>query len=144
MKKLCILPLLLIAMMSACSAPSENSNAGNGNAAQPASSQNGAAPTSPAANPTASVPVQTTPSAQPATSPDGSNTPNQKTAAEKVADQAAAQASPQDASNAGPKLVVPVKRLDFGKQPKDKSLSRTFVIKNAGKAELKISAVEPS
>lgn len=109
--------MLLIAVMSACSAPSENSNTDNSNAAQPAASQNGA---------------------------DSSAAPNQQPAAEKVAVQAADQPVPQDVINAGPKLVVPVKRLNFGKQPKDKSLSRTFVIKNAGKAELKISAVEPS
>src|SRR5262245_45389078 len=42
------------------------------------------------------------------------------------------------------KLVVPIKRIDFGLQPKNKSLTRTISVRNEGKAELQIAAVEPS
>jgi hypothetical protein len=43
-----------------------------------------------------------------------------------------------------PRLVVPVKRIDFGKQPKEKTLTRSFVVRNGGNAPLNITAVEPS
>lgn len=43
-----------------------------------------------------------------------------------------------------PKLLVPLKRIDFGKQPQGKSLTRTLLIKNVGKSELQIADVQPS
>ncbi|HVF91002.1 MAG TPA: hypothetical protein VNH22_13115 [Blastocatellia bacterium] len=57
----------------------------------------------------------------------------------------AAPAKPDPATAAGgPKIVVPVKKIDFGLQAKDKTLVRTITVKNGGKSELKIDAVEPS
>jgi hypothetical protein len=43
-----------------------------------------------------------------------------------------------------PKLVAPEKRVDFGKQPREKSLVRAIAIRNSGKADLKIESVVPS
>lgn len=43
-----------------------------------------------------------------------------------------------------PKLLLPLNRIDFGKQPQQRSLTRTVLIKNVGKSELHISDVQPS
>ena len=43
-----------------------------------------------------------------------------------------------------PKLVAPAKKIDFGKQPQDKSLVRAITIKNGGRADLNIESVVPS
>jgi uncharacterized protein DUF1573 len=44
----------------------------------------------------------------------------------------------------GPTLLVPLKRIDFGKQPKNTTLQRVIQIRNVGKTELKIESVSPS
>lgn len=52
---------------------------------------------------------------------------------------------PIDAAMAhAPKLIVPLTDIDFGKVAKGKSLTRTLVVKNAGKADLNIESVSPS
>jgi hypothetical protein len=53
---------------------------------------------------------------------------------------------PQPASATGPqpKLLVPVKKIDFGTQRAGKSLMRTITVKNTGEVELKIESVVPS
>ena len=43
-----------------------------------------------------------------------------------------------------PKLIVPEKRLDFGKQPQDKTMIRAIPIKNGGLSALNIDSVTPS
>lgn len=43
-----------------------------------------------------------------------------------------------------PKLLVPVKKIDFGTQRAGKKIERMLTIKNIGKAELKIESVVPS
>lgn len=43
-----------------------------------------------------------------------------------------------------PKLVVPTKRIDFGLQPQNRSVTKAFTIRNDGEGELQISAVQPS
>jgi hypothetical protein len=40
--------------------------------------------------------------------------------------------------------VVASTRIDFGKQPKDKTIAKTISLSNGGKAPLTITAVEPS
>jgi len=47
-------------------------------------------------------------------------------------------------SERSPKLVVPEKRLDFGKQPQDKTLIRAIAIRNGGQGVLNIESVTPS
>jgi hypothetical protein len=42
-----------------------------------------------------------------------------------------------------PKLLVPAKKLDFGNQPQEKTLARTFQVKNVGNADLQIESVTP-
>ena len=44
----------------------------------------------------------------------------------------------------GPSLIVPVRRIDFGKRPQNVSLSRSITIKNGGNAALNVFSVEPS
>ncbi|HSE96907.1 MAG TPA: hypothetical protein VLD57_01470 [Blastocatellia bacterium] len=43
-----------------------------------------------------------------------------------------------------PILQVPVTKIDFGKQPKDKTITREIALRNVGKSELKIESVVPS
>ncbi len=43
-----------------------------------------------------------------------------------------------------PKLFIPIKKIDFGRQRAGKSLVRTITVKNIGEAELKIESVVPS
>jgi PBP1b-binding outer membrane lipoprotein LpoB len=47
-------------------------------------------------------------------------------------------------ASALPKIFLPVMKIDFGTQRKDKSLVRTIAVKNVGKADLKIESVVPS
>lgn len=123
-RTLYIIPVLLIVLMAACSAP-EDSDSTNNNAAP----QNGTQTTT-----VNTAPV--TPEPQPTTSlPPAS--------AEPTAANGKAPAF-QPASIKEPKLVVPKTVIEFGNQAKEKSLARSFVIKNEGTAELKIDAVEPS
>jgi hypothetical protein len=42
-----------------------------------------------------------------------------------------------------PKLVLSTTKINFGKQPKERTIARSITVRNAGKAELRISAVEP-
>ena len=135
-KKLYILIVLLVVLAAACSSEPDGANSDNANVAQPAVAQNGTPqPTSGAAVPAAATPDAS--AAQP--QPNGAANPKAQ-----IATKADQPADPAAASGKFPKLEVPVIRLDFGKQPKEKSLSRSFVIKNTGTAELKIAAVEPS
>lgn len=115
-------------LMAACSAP-EDSNSTNDNTTA-SNPQNGpqvtnvsTPPAVPEAQPTATLPTSRVP--------------------EQIAANGAAPAK-QPATGSVPKLVVPKTTIDFGKQGKEKSLARTFTIKNGGTAELKIDAVEPS
>lgn len=128
LRTLYILPVLLMVLMAACSAP-EDSNSTNDNTAA-SNPQNGpqvtnvsTAPVTPEPQPTATLPTSKVP---------------EQTIANGTAP------ATQPASGNAPKLVVPKTTIDFGKQAKEKSLARTFTIKNGGTAELKIDAVEPS
>jgi len=120
-RTLYILPVLLITLMAACSAPEDSDSTNNNVAAS--TPQNGpqttnvtTVPAAPELQPTATLPTA------------------------KMAETAVA----QPGTGGAPKLVVPKTVIDFGKQSKEKSLERTIVLKNAGNAELKIDAVEPS
>ena len=57
-------------------------------------------------------------------------------------------ANPANAASAGavrsPKLVAPEKKIDFGKQPQDKTIVRAIAIRNGGRAVLNIDSVTPS
>ena len=128
-RTLYIIPVLIVALMAACSAP-EESDTTNNNAA-PQTTQTQTPPTT--INTTPVTPETQQPVAQPPVKLPEPTVANGKTPASRPA-----------AGGATPKLFVPKTVLDFGKQPKEKSLARTFVIKNTGNAELKIDAVEPS
>jgi hypothetical protein len=47
-------------------------------------------------------------------------------------------------SKTAPKIVIPVRKLNFGMQPKEKSIVRSIRVRNSGLSELKIESVEPS
>ncbi len=127
-RTLYIIPVLIVALMAACSAPEESTSTNN-NAAPQATQNETPQPT-----------VNTTP-----VTPEPQQTetlPPAKLPEPTVADGNTPASLP--AQGAKPRLYVPKYVIDFGKQPKEKSLARTFVIRNNGNAELKIEAVEPS
>lgn len=134
----------LMTLLSACSAPPENSTSSNSNAAQQANSNSQEQPVAqsnaPPAAPSTSPPtLQQLPSPAPAAKP-----------AEKAMAAAAANANTSNANAAAaaserpPKLVVSEKRLDFGKQPQDKTMVRAIPIRNGGLGVLNIESVTPS
>ena len=127
--------LLFVALASACAGPAQNSNSANVNTAQQTPiPQNGTpSATSDSGVPITSAQTKSQPSPEPANGAIAAATP------------APATPAPDPATVAsGPKIVVPVKKIDFGLQAKDKTLVRTITVRNGGKSELKIDAVEPS
>jgi len=132
--------LVLIALFSACSGRAENSGASS--AAAPAQQANSnASPQPPIAQSAAPAP---SPNPKPPTvlipppAPVAKSTPAGDAGAAKAANASGA------ANTRAPKLVAPDKKIDFGKQPQDKSLVRAIVIKNGGRADLNIESVAPS
>ena len=136
-RKLDVISILLLILMAACSPAPENAEKSNNNSAQP----NAAAPSQPPVaqdgTPKAignanvsklELPAAQSAPAQAAAKPDDSSA--------KPGDKAATSAR-------APKLLVPEKKLDFGKQPQDKILARTFQIKNVGNADLQVESVTP-
>jgi hypothetical protein len=126
-------------LMASCSAPTENGERANSNSGR----QTGAATSEPSVaqggtpiatgngnNSTSQPPVAQPAPAQPS---GDSAKPAEKTATDPTA--------PKDRA---PRLLVPDKKLDFGKQPQDKTLARSFQIKNVGNADLLIESVTPS
>jgi len=134
--KRCIALLGLVILVSACAGSPENTGMSNGNSAQQANSNSqqpiAQGTPSDASSSVAPPAVQAIP--QPATPP--------------VRPQATVNgnpAKPAAAANArAPKLIAPAKRLEFGKQPQDKTLIRAITIKNGGQAVLNIESVTPS
>jgi hypothetical protein len=130
--------LVLVALFSACSGPSENSGSTNTSAPQQANSNSAPQPPIAQGNPPAGAPSPGPIEVQPIPPPPA---PAEKSAAE-------GNAKAANASAAGnvhvPKLVVSKKKIDYGKQPQDKTLVRAIVIKNGGLADLNIESVVPS
>ena len=54
------------------------------------------------------------------------------------------QPAPAISPEKAPKIVLPVKKMSYGPQPKEKTIFRSFTIKNAGKSPLNIESVSPS
>lgn len=138
-KTLYLILILIAGLASACSSPpSENAAPANSNTAQPGVPENG--------TPSATSSSNQSPNVVSA-SGEVTTTKVEAQPAPATAPQAAAPTTAiaeQVRTSGLPKIVVPVKKINFGKQPQDKLLTRTFVVKNTGKSELKIEAVEPS
>jgi len=131
--------LVLVALFSACSGPAENSGSTNTSAPQQANSNSAPQPQIAQGNPPAPAPSPAPLTVQQIPPP-----PAEKSAAAGNA-KAANAANASAAGNArAPKLVVPEKKIDYGKQPQDKTLVRAIVIKNGGLADLNIESVVPS
>src|SRR2546425_13031088 len=115
------------ALLSGCSGPPDNSASSNDNAAQQANSNSKqqAQAQNQEPSPTTETPLKVQPIPPP---PPPANT----------------NAATPSASGRQPKLVAPEKKLDFGKQPQDKTIVRAIHIKNAGQAALNIESVTPS
>jgi hypothetical protein len=144
-KKLNTIYILLLVLTGACSSPSENLEQANNNSAQQTGAQTSQPPAAQSGTPTAtgnanvsiaqppvaqSLPVPAKPVDKPA---NDSTKPDAKAAADSAA-----------AGERAPRVLVPDKKLDFGKQPQEKTLARTFQIKNIGNADLQIESVTPS
>jgi hypothetical protein len=128
----CAALIVLAAHLSGCSVPEENSGSSNTNATHQANSNAASQPQIALGN--SNVPaVQPIPAPPIAENPSGAANAN------------AAIAPASAAGNArAPKLVVSTKKIDFGKQPQDKTLVRAIVVKNGGREDLKIESVVPS
>jgi hypothetical protein len=134
--KPCVALLGLVVLLSACSGSDENSAATNTNAPQ-ANSNNSAPQPQMAQGDTPAAPNPAPPQVETIPPP----TPAEKAAATTDVKPA----TPPAASNArAPKLVAPTKKIDYGKQPQDKTIVRSIVIKNGGLANLDIESVVPS
>jgi hypothetical protein len=132
--------LVLVALISACSGPVENQGSSNTSAPpQQANSNSAPQPQIAQSNPPAAAPG-------PAPPPTVQQIPPPPApAAKSAANSNANAANALGVGNArAPKLVVPDKKIDFGKQPQDKNLVRAIVIKNGGRADLNIESVVPS
>ena len=134
LRKVYIAPLLLATLIAACSSQPENPN--NNTAPSSPVAQNGTVP----ANSEASSPPASVPPGRPAVTP----AEEAKVETDKAALPKVSAGPPAAPSGPSPKLVLPAMKMDFGKQPQSKSLARTIIIRNAGKAPLNIDAVEPS
>ena len=117
------------ALLSGCSVPPDNSASSNNNAAQQANSNSSqqAQAQNQEPSPTTETPLKVQPIPPPPTTANA----NTNTAT-------------PSASGRQPKLVAPEKKLDFGKQPQDKTIVRAIHIKNSGQAALNIESVTPS
>jgi hypothetical protein len=122
--------LALLALFSGCSGPAENPAASNANA----NSNSSQAPVASEAG----TPLTVQPVPPPAKAADDVAKPTEKSPV-------GAAANASTAGNArAPKLVAPDKKLDFGKQPQDKTLIRAIAIRNGGRADLNIESIVPS
>lgn len=132
--------LVLVAFFSACSGPHENSGSPDTSAPQQANSNSAPLPQSAQSEAPAAAPVTALPAVQPIPPP----LPAEKSDAAVNANVAnAANASAVDSARV-PKLVVAEKKIDYGKQPQEKTLVRAIVVRNGGRADLKIESVVPS
>lgn len=142
-EKLNTIFILLLMLAASCSAPPEDGGKANANSAQqagapkpePSVAQGGTPTATSNGNTSTAQPLGAQPApVQPASPPGGDVAkPGEKAAPDSAAAKARA-----------PRLLVPDKKLDFGKQPQDKTLARTFQIKNVGNADLLIESVTPS
>lgn len=133
----------LVTLFSACAGGADNSATSNSNSAEQANSnaQPGAPPNN--GTPLAVQPIPAPGSAPKASSPQPVSPP--PAVVKTPAPNNANTAKPATAtSGAAPKLIAPAKRLEFGKQPQDKTLVRAIVIRNGGRADLKVESVTPS
>ncbi len=133
--KKCIALLGLVTLLSACARSPENAATSNGNSAQQANGNS----RQPVAQGT---PSDASPSVAP---PAVQEIPPPPAPVQPRATVNGNPAKPAPAPNGrAPKLIAPAKRLEFGKQPQDKTLVRAIVIRNGGRADLKVESVTPS
>jgi hypothetical protein len=125
----------LVTLLSACAGSPENNATSNGNSAQQANSNSEQAIAQ--GTPSDASPSVAPPAVQPIPPPAAPLQPQATVNGNP--------AKPTPAANArSPKLIAPAKRLEFGKQPQDKTLIRAITIKNGGQAVLNIESVTPS
>jgi hypothetical protein len=138
MKKLYIIPLLLL-LMAACAEPAGNGNTANRNAAS------GNANARAVAEPAPPLPPSLLPPASPqngnlaAAQPNGVPDFSSATATKPAADVA----KPAEAVGKQPKVMIAARRIDLGTQAPEKTISHSIRVKNEGKSELKIEDVVP-
>ena len=121
-------------LTSSCSGPADNASAANSNAGEQANN-NSKQP--PAADSSTALKVVTIP--PPVMTPLDPVSPVEKPPVE-APEVAKATTDPAHS----PKLITPDKKIDFGKQPQDKTLVRAITISNGGHGLLNIESVVPS
>jgi hypothetical protein len=131
-------------LLTACSAPPDDSASSNSNGSQQSNSnsaeqqaaQGNASTPSPGASPLTLQ--QLPPPAKPPKPVENSMATAKANAKSNNANSAMA------STERAPKLIVPEKRLDFGKQPQDKTMIRAIPIRNGGLGVLNIDSITPS
>ena len=141
MRKLYFLPFLLALLMAACASPKEESSSTASQQAN-ASANTNASPGASNGQQPINVPSPDVGLPQPQTPPNGSPAVKPVPLPESAT---VTEGTPKpEPTGPAPKLLVPTKEIDFGKQPKDIALTRSILIKNGGKADLEIQSVSPS
>ena len=140
LRKLCIIPVLILILMAACSQPSEETAVSGNKSAQPSNSNQGPQP---AIAQNGSATITGNGNAAAAAAPAAPAPPKAEPSDKESANQPGAKPATKDASAKAPKLVAPSKTIEFGKQSQDTTLVRNFQIRNTGNAELKIESVTP-
>ncbi len=128
--------LVLAVLLSACSGSDENSGATNTNA--PQGNSNSAPQPQIAQGSTPEAPSPAPPAVQMIPPPPAFTQKSDANADAKPA------TAPTTSNARAPKLVAPEKKINYGKQPQDKSMVRAIVIKNGGLSNLNIESVVPS
>jgi hypothetical protein len=140
LRKLCIIPVLMMILMAACSLPAEDTASSGNKSAQPSNSNQGPQPAI-AQNGSPTITGNANATAAPA--PAAQTQPKAEPSDKQSANQPGAKPATKEVAAKAPKLVAPSKTIEFGKQPQATTIVRNFQIRNTGNAELKIESVTP-
>jgi hypothetical protein len=138
MKKLYVIPLLLL-LMTACAEPAGNGNNANSNTASANANARAEALPAPPLPPNLLPPAASQNGNLAASQPNGAPDFSSATATKPAADVA----KPAEAGGKQPKVMIAARRIDLGTQAPEKTISHSIRVKNEGKSELKIEDVVP-
>ena len=130
-------PTLAAVLMAGCSSGA-NRTSSSGNSPANANTTPSIAQNTPPASTGQPAAETLQPPRQPLLEPEAKPAPGPATEKVNVSEPVAPTTGPV------PKLVLPMTEIDFGSVTQGRSLSHNLVVKNAGKANLKIESVSPS
>ncbi|HEY7912213.1 MAG TPA: hypothetical protein VIG62_09910 [Blastocatellia bacterium] len=138
MKKLYIIPLLLL-LVTACAEPAGNKNGANSNSSSGNANARAEALPAPPLPPNILPPAASQNGNLAAAQPNGVPDFTSATATKPAADLA----KPAEAGGKQPKVMIAARRIDLGTQAPEKTITHSIRLKNEGKSELKIEDVVP-